>query len=247
MSVSNLFKVAASSVLFASLATASFAGGHHAANYKGDYKNEAPCPMPPSLMDGIYVGVQGGYDAYRVRQSLTSVIGTSSTVNSATGWVGGLNFGYGQNINEWLYLGGELLANYDGSSTRTMSFNDNDGDLFLNKVQPKGTVGLSFLPGLRLNNASLGYLRLGYDWTRFYASATAADAGGASTTANKTTTQGGWDFGLGLETLVSKNWSVRTEYNHVWYNSFSLSLPGGSQSFDPSNNQFLVTAQYHFA
>ena len=246
MKFSVIYKFVATSLLVTSTISIAFASPHHAyKNYKDDYKGEAPCPTPPSLHDGFYVGAQAGYDAYRYRQSLTGD-GSISLIGSVTGWVGGLFVGYGQYFNNYFYLGGELLGNYNGSNQVTMAFNS-DGDTLQQKLQPRGTWGLTLIPGLKLNDASLGYFRLGYDWTNFHSSVSGTDLGGPSFSGSKSSTQGGWDFGLGIETLVYENWSVRTEYNHVWYNSFTNNAAGTSVTFKPSDNQFTLGAVYHIA
>lgn len=244
MKLSTLSGFTAAALIAASVSGTTFAA-QPANNYKGDYKNEAPCPLPPSLKDGIYLGGQAGYDAYRIRQSITGV-GSYSTAASATGWMGGLFVGYGQYFSDFYYLGGEFLGNYNGGNNHTFTMADNDGDVATQKFKAKGTWGISFLPGLKLNNASLGYLRLGYDWTKFEASDSAADAG-VSVSGSKNSTQGGWDFGVGIETLVYQNWSVRTEYNHVWYQSFNFDAGPASETFNPSDNQFTLGVLYHFS
>jgi outer membrane autotransporter protein len=235
----NLSKIALV-LLASSLATVTFAkGGYKDAGFK-----DAPCPTPPSLMDGFYVGAQAGYDAYRVRSSVSDASGSFSDVNSLTGWVGGLFAGYGQYFSNNFYLGGELLGNYNGSDQTITSGTDNDGDTFSRKLEVKETWGLALLPGMKLNDTTLGYFRLGYDWTKFDFNTSATDGATATTVSGSNNSrEGGWDFGLGLETLVYQNWSVRTEYNHVWYGSFNA----GGASIDPSDNQFMLGVLYHFA
>lgn len=231
-------------MLLASLATTgAFAKG----NYKDAGFKDAPCPTPPSLMDGFYVGAQAGYDAYRVRASTTGSTVNASSVGSLTGWLGGLFVGYGQYFSNDFYLGGELLGNYNGTDQTISSGNDNDGDSWQTKAKAKGTWGLAAIPGLKLNDTTLGYFRVGYDWTKFELNGNAANAGGASVSGSKSSTQGGFDFGVGLETLVYQNWSVKTEYNHIWYNSFNTSNSVTSTSLDPSDNQFTLGVLYHFA
>lgn len=243
MKLSTISALTVSALVLASVSGTALAS--HASNYKGDYKNEMPCPTPPSLMDGWYLGAQAGYDSYRIRQSISGV-GEFSSTASATGWVGGLFAGYGQYFSNYYYLGGELLANYNGNNQTTFSMVDNDGDSANQKFEAKGTWGISLLPGIKLNDTTLGYVRLGYNWTNFEASDSAADAG-VTASGSKSNTEGGFDFGLGLETLVYQNWSVRTEYNHVWYNSFNFNAGPASESFDPSDNQFTLGVLYHFA
>jgi opacity protein-like surface antigen len=67
---------------------------------------------------------------------------------------------------------------------------------------------------------------------------------GAMVSASKTNTSGGFNFGLGLETLIVTNWSVRTEYSHTWYNDFTGRL---GTKFGPSDNLFMLGLLYHFS
>jgi len=227
--------------LTVSLILASATSVAFAKNYKGDYKGEvAPCPPPVLLHDGWYVGIQGGYDSYRIRQSISDMDSSISTPISATGWVGGLYLGYGQYLTDLFYLGGEILGNYSGAQSST---NFSDGaDSVSAKSQARGSWGLALLPGIRLNDTSLGYVRLGWNWVSLKGSVNGI-VDGTTFSGSNTHTANGFDLGLGIETLVYQNWSVRTEYNHTWYNNFSTS----GASFNPSDNQFTLGISYHFA
>lgn len=234
--------LAVSTLLLASTGVA-FAG-HHVEhhNYKEDYKNEVTCPVPPMLLDGFYVGAQVGYDSYRLRHSFNNATVGSSTVGSLNGWMGGLFLGYGRYLTNLFYLGGELNGNYNGTEYATHSRYDNvSGNSVSVNSKVKGTWGLSLLPGLMLNNASLGYLRLGYNWTQFQSNASGTLASVAFSGSNNST-EGGFVFGLGLETLLYQNWSVRTEFDHTWYSSYNIN----NASVSPAGNEFTLGLLYHF-
>lgn len=217
-----------------------------AATYKDAiYKDAAPCIIP-TLHDGFYTGVQAGYDSFRIPTTTTGAPGSFRTTGSLAGWMGGLFLGYGRYFNPYSYLGAEILGNYNGSTQTISSGMDDDGDTFNRNVKVKATLGISLLPGLKLNNASLGYLRLGYDWTNFHLNSTATAAGLGTFSTSRNSTLGGFDFGLGIETLLCQKWSVRTEYNHIWYTSSSSSVGGVNTSINPSDNQFTLGAVYHF-
>jgi len=98
------------------------------------------------------------------------------------------------------------------------------------------------LPGMKLNDTSLGYVRLGWNWANLKSKESMT--GGAS--ANKSNTSNGFVWGVGVETLLVDNWSVRTEYSHTYYSNFTS---GGAfaTKFSPSDNQFMVGVLYHFA
>ncbi len=241
MKFSTFSTLTASALLLAFTSSTAFAA--QTPGYKGDYKNEAPCPIPPTLQDGFYLGGLAGYDSYRIRESISN-IGEYSIATSTTGWMGGLFGGYGKYYGNY-YMGGELLADYSGGNQVIFSMVDDDGDTATQKFKTKGTLGLSFLPGLKLNDTSLGYLRLGYIWTQFESRIQGNDSGAVFSN-RKNSTKGGVDLGIGIETLAYRNWSIRTEFNHVWYNSFKYTAAPASARFYPSNNQFTLGAIYHF-
>lgn len=225
--------ILAASVLLAS--STAFA----AANYKGEnYKETLPaCPPIPTLMSGFYLGGQVGYDSYRVRENISNANITANPPINLTGFVGGLFLGYGQYFDNF-YLAGEALVDYDGSST-SFSITDALGT-YNSKIQATTTYGLSLLPGVKLNDTTLGYIRLGYNWTVLKSTESSTGLANAS----KSNTSGGFNYGLGVETLLTGNWSLRTEYTHTNYNSFSSSM---GTSFNPANNQYMLGIVYHFA
>lgn len=224
-----------------------YAPPHNVPDYKNElisYKDEIivppPCPLPCFLKDGIYLGAQAGYDAYRVRESFSLGAPVSAfgnpTVN-ATGWVGGLFLGFGQYLNDVAYLGAEVFANYSDALTN-YSLTTSTGT-YTSEVRVRQSFGAAFLPGVALNDVALGYVRLGYNYAKIISHENTT--GSAST--NKTHYSNGFNFGLGIETLLHGHWSLRTEYSHTYYNSFSSGL---STSFNPSDNQFMLSILYHF-
>jgi len=247
-----------SSAVLLAATTACFAGSYKGENYKGEAP--APCPTPLTLKDGFYLGAQLGYDSYRIRDDVTAInaAGTiSESTNpavNATGWVGGIFGGYGQYFNEWYYLAGELFVNTSGASTSTTTTHVNTligTSSVYTKVSVGTSWGVSLLPGLKLNDASLLYVRLGYNQAdiKGQASGVVTSLGVGST--SKTTWRGGFNYGLGLESTFYPNWSVRTEYTHTNYGSFSnsavVAAGSTSASYSPSDNQFMLGLIYHFA
>lgn len=242
-------KLLALSLITAS--TVSFAHGHHN-NFKGEtnFKDAVPCPVPATLNGGFYVGAQAGYDSYRVRESFgvsnqTGTINASgTTVHNATGWLGGLFLGYGDYLSPAFYLGGELFGNYSGAeaarhftSTTVATGATMSG---YGKVEAKGNYGLSIIPGYKINDTTLGYVRLGWNWARIKNTATYNDSAVPANnySYSNTNTYNGFAWGLGMETKLVDNWSVRTEYNHSYFND--------RNTINPSDNQFSVGVLYHF-
>ncbi len=236
-----MFSVKSMTVLLA-IAAANVGYANTVVNNGPNYKESA---LYATSNGGFYVGAQAGYDSFRVGQTVSSPAGTFSTTASLTGWLGGLFIGYGQYFNSSYYLGAELFGNYNGANQVFARGADDDGDSFTRKHKADGTLGLALIPGIKLNEATLGYLRLGYDWTYFQNSIVAANGGGPSISSSHSATLGGFDFGLGLETLVCDHWSVRTQYDHIWYNNKSTTpFPGLTSTTKPSDNQFTLGVLY---
>ena len=233
-------------LLATALVLASTTGVALAKNYKGEssFKDAPACPPPVMLKDGFYLGAQVGYDSYRIREGFTSSEANYNPVINNTGWVGGLFLGYGQYLSDLFYLGGEIFGNVNGSSVSN-NLRDEDGDIFTNKFTNNGSYGLALLPGIRLNDTSLGYVRLGWNWANMKGANSITTAAGVPLLPSSSTskTANGFNFGLGIETLLMTNWSVRTEFNHTWYNSFSNSFT----SYNTSDNQFMLGLLYHFS
>lgn len=248
----NPMRLSTLSVVAASLLLATTSG--FAANYKGDYKGEAaPCPacQPINVLkDGFYVGAQLGYDSYRVRENISIAEGvdsfTSNPVINSTGFVGGLLAGYGQYFNSMWYLGGELFVNTSGASQSVNTTVVSAGTVA--QANSKFTVGTSWgvglLPGIKVNDSTLFYVRLGYNQARLKGQQSFT-LGGVTASTNKNNWQGGFNYGLGLETAIYPNLSLRGEYSHTNYNSFSNALTG--TKYNPADNQYMLGLLYHFA
>lgn len=237
-------KVLVTSLLVLSTTGLAFAKGY---GYKGEnYKAEVPCPPPVMLRDGFYLGAQVGYDSYRVREDVYFVppsfnLFDSDPVINATGWLGGLFLGYGRYLTDLFYLGGEVYGNYSSASGDWSALTKSRNFYYKNDFDVRGSWGLNLIPGLRLNDTTLGYIKIGYNWARFNSDETVYGLGKFDDDHN---TEHGWSAGLGLETLLWDEWSVRTEYNHICYDDFHSNL---GTEFNPSDNQFTVGLVYHFA
>jgi outer membrane immunogenic protein len=246
-----------------------------ATNYKGDYKGEAmpapaPCPQPLMLRDGFYLGAQVGYDAYRVRASsslaypaLAGAAAGSFAANpviAENGFAGGIFGGYGMYFSNWYYLGAEVFVNGSAASqaqnysttTIAAATGNSTSRGGYEKVSTGMSWGISVLPGIKVNDSTLTYIRLGYNQAKlkgqsaFGVSQTTVAGVTTSTVSNqsKNQWQGGFNYGLGIETAVYPNVSVRSEYSHTGYNSFS---DANGTSYSPSDNQMMVSLIYHFA
>lgn len=247
--------VSVATLLLAS--TTSFA---HSA-YKGEnYKGEAmpaPCPVETMLKDGFYVGAQVGYDMYRIEHEFAVggaavVLDASDSTISVDGWVGGLFLGYGKYWDNF-YLGAEIFGNASGAKSdwnATASDPTESLDVDVD-LKVKSQYGISLLPGFKLNNNSLLYLRVGYNWAKVDLDVDADTAAGVDLIdSDSSETVHGWGYGVGLETLLMDNLSVRAEYTYTKYNN----VDGDDDADDlfadfdhVSDNQFMMSLVYHIS
>lgn len=230
-------KALAVSVLLASSASVALAGG----NYKGErnFKGEAPCPPPLFLRDGFYLGAQGGYDSYHVREDYAA--GFANPPIAADGGVGGLFIGYGMNVSDMFYVGGELFGNYSGVDT-SYHVGDAASGVYTDNFKAQWSWGVSVLPGIKFNPAMLLYARLGYEWADLKANQSFA-FDGTTASASSSNNSGGFNWGVGVETEVMDNWSVRVEYNRTEYDNFTVNHTG--TKYKPTDNQFMGSIIWH--
>lgn len=234
--------VATSVMMLAS--TVALAGG---ANFK-DYKDQAPCPAIPALMDGFYVGAQAGYQMANLGENIDIASGavTTNPNVAVNGGLAGLFLGYGMTWNNFYYLGGEIFGNYANSSQGWDADLEGTAGIYNSNAEMNSSYGIAVLPGLRLTDSTLTFIRLGYTWANFKYNESASIFGGGSSASNSST-EGGFAYGIGMETLITGNWSLRGEYTYTNYNNFSTSLgAGSSSSINPSAGQVDLGVIYHF-
>ncbi len=193
--------------------------------------------------DGFYIGIEGGADSYRARDNITASSGGNNFSSNAQlhpiGFVGGAFLGYGHLVNDYLYLGGELFAlASEAQSTYAVSTNSVE---YVSQFNANASYGIALHPGIKVNNNSLAYLRIGYTKTRFKTQESLTFT--TTTRATNSRWKGGTVYGLGLETAIYNGVSLRGEYTYTKYQSFRTPL---STTFTVSDNQFLAGVLYHF-
>ncbi|MES2217218.1 MAG: outer membrane beta-barrel protein [Pseudomonadota bacterium] len=220
-----------------------------------------PCHYPKILHDGFYVGGQMGYDAYRFRVSsdvafpsgglpTPSLAAAGNPVMEANGFGGGIFGGYGMYWQNYYYTGAEVFIN-GSTANQAQNFFNSDGTTMADytKVSTNNmSWGISFIPGVKYSDSSLIYLRVGYSKAKLKGLNTISGTdpivgGAASYSASKHQWAGGMSYGLGIETALYKRVSVRGEYNHYGYSSFSDRY---ATNYSPSNCQLMVSLIYHF-
>jgi opacity protein-like surface antigen len=99
-------------------------------------------------------------------------------------------------------------------------------------------AGISLMPGVKLNDSALLYGRVGFEWARIQVNqwgnvffdddgvglaflGTDFDAAAHIGNDNNNRGRGGFQLGVGLDVALNANWSIRGEYDHVWYSNFN--------------------------
>lgn len=223
-------------------------------NYKGDFKGEvaAPAPAPvvadKGLMGGFYLGAGLGYDSDRVTDNVESVAGIDIAGapkfdTSLTGVDGKIFGGYGQYFDNW-YLGAEAfigLSNADGKIGT-----DAVNTKISSKISSKNSYGISLIPGYKFTPSTLTFVRVG--WTSGKYELKDTDATG---TASDSKRFNGLTLGVGMETQVYDNWSLRGEFDHTEFRNGNVATTlGGVRVVDklaPKANQAMLSVIYHFA
>lgn len=194
------------------------------------------CPQCPPMLDSVYIGLNAGYDSYRVGQStvingsILSVI--SRQVTNASGPMVGIFAGYGRNFHGFYYAG-EIFANSSGAQD-TFNYNTYQSNFNL-----RYSVGASLIPGIMVNRVGLVYLRLGYVRSLIGVSETGLPPGPVSLTQF----ENGLSVGVGIETALTYHLHLRLEALHTQYGGFN-SLR--STDYSPSNTEGSVGLLYHF-
>ena len=225
-----------------------------------DYKCEVPaCPCPPSLMDGFYFGGDVGYDIYTTRSRLRRdgnfflndrFIISGNPHLAATGWDAGLFAGYGKyfGCDCNFYLGGELWGNWSNAS-ESVNITTLEGSAH-SKIRANGDIGIGIVPGIKLNHATLGYLKIGYDWVSVnrHSSITVFTPTPVTFSGSgQNNNRGSWMAGLGLETLLIDNWSLRAEADYLgWGSNNNSSGHEGGGGGNPNDYRFTLGVNYHF-
>ncbi|WP_181179984.1 outer membrane beta-barrel protein [Mesorhizobium sp. B2-1-3A] len=222
-----LTRVSAKSFLLGAVSVVALMSAAHAADVV------QPVEASGFNWSGAYIGIGGGFGAtvHKVSAPDTSFNGIGGN-----GVFGELTAGYDYMVNERFLLGGFIDANY-GNIGPSLSVPGADIDL---------TNSYGFDVGLRagylLNPSTLGYVLGGYSWQHFKLDGS-GDADGLEFTENR----GGYVLGVGMETVLRGNWTLKTEYRYADYGDKSvLDLGGASLNVEPSTHTFHVAANYRF-
>ena len=183
-----------------------------------------------------YVGADLALDLGR--WTLKDVTGARTNAN-AKGAYGDLVAGFGWTGAERFYLGAEVFGAQSSTRTPTKVINTSGGTTGA-FARMRWTYGASLLPGYRLTDTAITYLRFSVLKSRFqlYQGSIPAGFSFHYEIANAK----GVQVGIGLQNDFSRNWGIRGEYDYVTYRSISLF----NNKFRAYDNQIKVGLMYNF-
>lgn len=205
-----------------------------------DAMMECPCPPGRILLSGLYTGLGVGYEGFQVNTNPfldRQRIGSFTT--HANGWRSRLFAGYAYYFYHY-YMAAELFLGMSRASGN--NYIDTAGTQYYGSFQSGNSVGLSFLPGFKLNDGGpLFYGRLGYIRTELNANDWSGNVGGRHSDCTS-----GFQSGVGIEMPLFKLWSARVEYDHVKYTSINHNTNTAGSTNSPSSNGAEIDLIYHF-
>ncbi|WP_378951856.1 outer membrane protein [Mesorhizobium sp. ANAO-SY3R2] len=184
---------------------------------------------------GLYVGFGGGVGAVERKTEITDGVDSAGLPDfGGDGVFAEVTAGYDHMVSERVLLGGFIDAHVGNIA---FSF----GDLSLKN---KYGFDVAARAGYLLTPNTLGYVLGGYTWQRIE-----LDVPGAILMKKD---RDGYVLGVGLETAISGNWTLKSEYRYANYgNNVAIEDLGGGGAgpalkFEPSTHTFHVGANYRF-
>ncbi len=202
-------------------------------------------PQLPSGMSwsGVYVGAGVGAGAVVHRFEITDGVDSASFNGlGGEGLFGQVTAGYDTMVSDRILLGGFIDAHF-GNIGPTIELSS--GGATLASIELTNSYG--FDAGARLGYlvtpSTLAYVLGGYGWQRFELKA--GIPGGPSFSDSED--RSGYVLGVGMETAVAGNWTLKTEYRYSNYGNDTVADLGGALlKIEPSTHTFHVGANYRF-
>jgi outer membrane immunogenic protein len=172
-----------------------------------------PVPTPAYDWSGFYLG---GYYGNSLSQSnappfINSNAAAGSVDLNTTGWGGGITAGYNLQLSPLWLVGVEGDFGYFGGGQlfREFNFDPDFGEKNRWYATLRGRVGYVTGPSLIYLTGGVGFVRV----TDTFGGSTLPPFTPAAISSSTTTTGG--VFGAGIETKLSRNWSVKSEYLYI--------------------------------
>ena len=190
-----------------------------------------PSSMPTNPWSGFYLGGHVGY-GFGTQDIFSGFPTAGAAVNASTnlnGWIGGLQTGYNYQFKQ-LVLGVE--GDFDWAGARrdfrciasASQMCTATSEWFASLV---GRVGVVFGP-------ALFYLDGGAAWNFYKLDDVIAPSNALpSDFFSGSDIRPGWTLGIGVEYLLSHNWSLKAEYDFMEFGERSITLSDGSGVLSP--------------
>lgn len=224
-------RINAKSILLGAVSAVALMSAAHAADVVAPEQ-----PASGFNWSGIYVGVGFGAGA-NVHKLSSDFIPVSLNGIGGEGVYGEATVGYDYLVSPRFLVGGLLDAHVGNIETKL--------DVAGLSASVKETYG--FDAGLRVGYlftpSTLGYVLGGYSWQKYKLDSNAGFG--------MDWDQSGYFVGGGLETAVSSNWTIKTEYRYTRFSTkddllSQFNLPNGALNLDTSRHTFQVAANYRF-
>lgn len=178
---------------------------------------------------GVYVGFGGGVGAALHEFNLGGLFDLNAL--GSDGVFGEVSVGYDHMVTERLLVGALASARYGNLGSVPFLFSPDA------KLDTKYGFDAGLRAGYLVTPEMLGYVIGGYSWQKFKLS----DAVFATDWSSD-----GYFAGVGLETVLSGNWTVKTEYRYSNYGSADPFDSGGLFKLAASTHRFTLGANYRF-
>lgn len=189
---------------------------------------------------GVYVGFGGGVGAVERK---TEIVDSGATLGlpdlGGDGVFAEVTAGYDYMVSERFLLGAFVDAHVGN-----IGFSANTPGGFGNvSLENKYGFDVAARAGYLLTPTTLGYVLGGYSWQRFEVDGLPS---GAPFDTEKD--RSGYVLGVGMETAISGNWTLKSEYRYANYGNKAVleSFGGGELKLEPSTHTFHVGANYRF-
>ncbi|WP_421913132.1 outer membrane protein [Mesorhizobium sp.] len=227
-----LFRTSAKSILLCAVSVAALVSGAQAADII------KPVESAGFNWSGVYVGFGLGAGA-NVHELGSDFAPISLNGIGGEGVYGEATVGYDYMVSPRFLLGG-LLDAHVGNIETTL-----DAGGFNASIQETYGFDAGLRAGYLLTPNTLGYVLGGYSWQKYKLDTNAGFGFDWS--------QSGYFLGAGLETAVSSNWTIKTEYRYTRFGTkddllseAGLNVPDGALNLDTSRHTFQVAAAYRF-
>lgn len=199
----------------------------------------AETPAAGFNWSGVYVGFGGGVGAVKHGLELATPGGALGLPDLGGGGVfGEVTVGYDYMVSDRFLLG----AFADGHFGNIGLEFEGPGGIEALSIQNDYGFDVAARAGYLLTPTTLGYVLAGYSWQHFDVGGLAVDP-----SVDYDDSRGGYVLGLGVETVVSGNWTLKSEYRYANYGDDAFfDFVGDDVKNDPSTHTFHVGANYRF-